>query len=191
MRNKIAVAAIIDHFYPSGDPAREILLKHSTLVRSKALEILDASGISGLDREVVSNGAMLHDLGIRSCHAPDIGCFGSAPYLTHGIAGAEMLRQYGQQHGIDLEVYCRICERHTGTGLTAIEIRERDLPLPCRDLLPETMEEKLICLADKFFSKSGDFAEKPLQKIRTSTARFGSENAARLDALLALFKLSC
>ena len=23
MRNKIAVAAIIDHFYPSGDPARE------------------------------------------------------------------------------------------------------------------------------------------------------------------------
>ena len=182
--------AIIDYFYPVGTPAREVLLKHSTQVRSKALEILDASGISGLDREVVSNGAMLHDLGISNCHAPDIGCFGSAPYLTHGIAGAAMLRQYGKTHGIDLEIYCRICERHTGTGLTAAEIRERELSLPCRDLLPETMEEKLICLADKFFSKSGDFAEKPLQKIRTSTARFGSENAARLEALLALFKLN-
>ena len=31
---------IIDHFYPAGDPAREILLKHSTLVRDKVLQIL-------------------------------------------------------------------------------------------------------------------------------------------------------
>ena len=97
-----------------------------------------------------------------------------------------MLRQFGN----DMEIYARICERHTGSGLTASEIISGNMPLPQVDLLPETLEEKLICLADKFFSKSGDFAEKPLQKIRTSTARFGSENAARLEALLALFKLN-
>ena len=181
---------IIDHFYPAGDPAREILLLHSTQVRDKALAILDASGLAGIDRTVVSNGAMLHDLGIRACHAPDIGCSGTEHYLTHGIAGAEMLREYGKICGENLEVYARICERHTGTGLSAAEIISRALPLPPRDLMPETMEEKLICLADKFFSKSGNFAEKPLAKVRASIARFGAENADRFETLLTLFKFN-
>ena len=181
---------IIDHFYPAGDPAREILLRHSTQVRDKALAILDASGLAGIDRTVVSNGAMLHDLGIRTCHAPDIGCSGTAHYLTHGIAGAEMLREYGKICGENLEVYARICERHTGTGLSAAEIISRALPLPPRDLMPETMEEKLICLADKFFSKSGNFSEKPLAKVRASIARFGAENADRFETLLTLFKFN-
>ena len=45
-------------------------------------------------------------------------------------------------------------KRHTGAGLTKKEIIEQELPLPQQDFLPETTEEKLICYADKFFSKT-------------------------------------
>ena len=175
---------IIDFFYAPDDPAREILLQHSFAVQQKALRLLEISTLNcRIDRETVSIGALLHDIGIRFCNAPDIGCFGENPYIAHGIIGAEMLRSYGKNNHLDLEKFARICERHTGSGLTAAEIRERSMPLPEKDLMPETVEEKLITLADKFFSKSGSNAEKPLDKVRSSIAKFGSAPLARLDNL--------
>lgn len=82
----------------------------------------------------------------------------------------------------------RVCERHTGSGLTAKEIAETGLPLPHVDLLPESLEEKLICYADKFFSKSGNpKAEKSLEKVRSSMAKFGPESLARFEKLHSLF----
>ena len=183
---------IIEHFYPEDTPLRRLLLKHSTQVRDKALEILamPANASLELDRETVENGAMLHDLGVGRCHAPSILCEGTEHYLRHGLVGAQMLREYGKQQHIDLEKYARICERHTGAGLTANEIIAQDLPLPHQDFLPETLEEKLICLADKFFSKSGDMREKPIGQVWTSLDRFGQDTAARLHELFALFHLS-
>ena len=58
------------------------------------------------------------------------------------------------------------------------------------DLLPESLEEKLICLADKFFSKSKDMAEKPLPKVRRSMEKFGIEPLKRFDELCALFSVT-
>ena len=175
---------MIDRFYPDGDPAKAILCKHSTQVMEKALAILDASPWAALlDRELIRAGALLHDIGIRKCHAPDIGCNGKLPYIAHGIAGAAMLRKLDPE----LEKIARICERHTGTGLSAAEIKKRGIPLPERDLMPETPEEKLVCLADKFFSKSAEMKEKSLPDIRRSMAKFGSENVARFDDLCKMF----
>jgi uncharacterized protein len=94
-----------------------------------------------------------------------------------------MLRQYGKTYGIDLEPFARICERHTGSGLTADEIRSGSLPLPVRDYLPETPEEKIICLADKFYSKSGDMKEKSFEKVLRSQEKFGKGPAERFFAL--------
>ena len=174
---------LIEHFYPDDSPLRRLLIRHSTQVRTKALEILDSPLCAGLklDRELVSAGAMLHDIGIGRCDARGILCEGTAPYIAHGIIGAKMLREYGKAQGIDLERYARICERHTGSGIAAQEIRAQALPLPERDYLPESDEEKLICLADKFFSKSGDMREKPLARARASVAKFEADSAARFD----------
>ena len=89
------------------------------------------------------------------------------------------------------EAFARVCGRHTGSGLTAKEIAETDLPLPHIDFLPETLEEKLICYADKFFSKSGDpREEKSLDRVRKSMAKFGADSLARFDALHAIFNSS-
>ena len=57
---------IINFFYSPEDPAREILLLHSTQVRNKALFL--SRGIPGIDLETVSTGAMLHDIGIDILH---------------------------------------------------------------------------------------------------------------------------
>jgi uncharacterized protein len=109
--------------------------------------------------------------------------------MLHGLLGAEMLREYGKKHSLDLEVYALICERHTGSGLTAAEIEEQALPLPPVDLLPETKEEKLICLADKFFSKSGSMKEKNMEKVYKSMAKHGMDSLQRFIELCRLFHL--
>ena len=175
---------ILYHFYPEDTPLRRLLLKHSEQVRDKALEILACSGLQ-LDAQLVADGAMLHDIGICRCHAPSILCVGTENYIAHGVIGAAMLRSYDAA----LEPYARICERHTGSGLSKQEILAQKLPLPPQDFFPETLPEKLICLADKFFSKSGDMTEKPFDKVRQSMAKFGDDTIQRFDDLCRLFGL--
>lgn len=182
------VFEIIDFFYNDSPELKTILLKHSEQVGRKALQILEKSSCK-LDKNEVMNGALLHDIGIFKCHAPSILCNGEVDYIAHGIIGAELLRQYGRENNIDLEIYARIAERHTGSGLTGEDIKKQNMPLPPQDFLPETQLEKLICLADKFFSKSGNMQEKSLDSIRRSMAKFGENSLIRFDKLCELFKL--
>ncbi len=179
---------VIEHFYPEDNQLRRCLISHSENVRRKALEIAEKCSIP-LDLELVSGAAMLHDIGIFKCHAPDIFCTGSSPYITHGIIGGQLLREYAIEHGVDMEKYARICERHTGSGLSVEDIRIQRLPLPEKDFLPETAEEKLICLADKFFSKSGSGEEKSLQDVRRSFSRFSPAARERFEQLCRLFSI--
>lgn len=190
--NTIDPRPIIQHFYPEETPLRQLLLAHSKQVRDKAFELAGspAGRTMNFDLALVEAGAMLHDIGILRCRAPKIHCSGVEPYLAHGVIGARMLREYARFHdGINLEKVARICERHTGSGITAGEVREQKLPIPERDYLPETPEEILICLADKFYSKSGDMREKSLSCIRRSIEKFGSAPLARFDAMCRLFGL--
>lgn len=179
------------HFYPDDTPLRRLLLKHSLQVKDKALFILRACKHNyGIDKDIAEAAALLHDIGVGRCHAPSILCNGSEPYLTHGVIGAALLRGYGVSCGRDMEIFARVCERHTGSGITAHEIREQHLPLPEIDLLPETATEKLICLADKFFSKSGDMEEKPLPRVRASLVKFGQDSLTRFDSMCEMFELA-
>ena len=164
---------IINKYYGEDSELRRILVVHSQSVAQKALQIVSLHPELDIDRQFVEEAAMLHDIGIINTDAPGIQCFGTEPYICHGILGAEMLRSEG------LPRHARVCERHTGAGLSLADIESRGLPLPHRDFLPETLEEKLICYADKFFSKSHLDREKPLEKVERSIARFGDEGLAR------------
>ena len=126
---------------------------------------------------------MLHDIGMRYTDAPGIYCYGTEPYIMHGILGRKML------DGLGLYRHGRVCERHTGTGITSAEIISQRLPIsPPRDLLPESVEEKLVCYADKFFSKSRpQDAAKPVDRVRMSLAKFGEDTVQRFDEMLQLF----
>jgi uncharacterized protein len=68
-----------------------------------------------------------------------------------------------------------VAERHTGTGLTLKQILERDLPVPHRDMIPVSIEEKIVCFADKFYSKTNPEDEKTIEQAERSLAKFGEE----------------
>ena len=165
--------AIINQYYPEENKLKHILLAHSRSVANKALAIVDQHPELHINRQFVEEAAMLHDIGIFKCNAPGIQCFGNAPYIQHGRIGAELLRNEGYPQ------HARVCERHTGAGLTKKAIIEQELPLPQQDFLPETTEEKLICYADKFFSKTHLDIEKTFEQAVKSLAKFGCEGVER------------
>ena len=173
---------IIDKYYPVGTKCRGIFIQHSRQVADKALEIARRCNLN-IPLETVETAAMLHDIGIFLTNATNIDCHGTEHYICHGILGAELLRKEGFDEAI-----ARVAERHTGAGLTIDDIDRQQLPLPRKDYLPETMLEKLICYADKFFSKSGAMQEKPLDKVRASMARHSTASLTRFDELHELFK---
>ena len=112
---------------------------------------------------------MLHDIGIFLTDAVPIHCFGKYHYLCHGYLGADLLRKE------NLPRHALVAERHTGTGLTLKQIMERNLPVPHREMVPLSMEEKIVCFADKFFSKTRPEEEKTVEQAEHSLARFGEE----------------
>lgn len=172
---------IIKKYYPVGSDIYNVLVEHSRLVADKALELAARHPELKLDLTFIEEAAMLHDIGIFLCDAPDIACHGVEPYIRHGVLGAELLRKEG------LPLHALVCERHTGSGITKQQIAAQHLPLPEQDMLPLSNEEKLICLADKFYSKSHPGKEKPVEKIRKSMARFGDDALKRFDEMCDLF----
>lgn len=175
------VDAIISKFYRENDKVKTILVAHSKLVTDLALELAERHPELNIDTVFVSEAAMLHDIGIYLCSAPSIGCYGSEPYIKHGVLGAELLRREG------FEKHARVCARHTGTGLSKDSILAQKLPLPAQDFLPETIEEKLICFADKFFSKSRPTERKNVDDARKSISKFGIESLQRFNEWCDLF----
>lgn len=172
---------ILLHYYDEASEAWRILLSHSRSVSAKALQLAGDHPEMNLDTSFIAEAAMLHDIGIFLCYAPEIDCHGSHDYICHGYLGAELLRQEGYPR------HALVCERHTGTGLTLDEIVGRNLPLPRRDLCPVSLEEQLICFADKFFSKTNLEKEKPVDKIRKSLSKYGEASVSRFDGFCKLF----
>lgn len=172
---------IISQYYPVGSDIYRILVTHSRSVADKAVAIARLHPEMNLDLSFIEEAAMLHDIGIYLCHAPEIACHGDAPYICHGYLGAELMRKEGFPR------HARVCERHTGTGLSLQMITERQLPLPHQDFMPETMEEQLICFADKFYSKTKLEKEKSVDKVRQSLIKYGNETVVRFDNWCKLF----
>lgn len=182
--NDMDYSKIINHFYPEDNELRRLLLVHSRAVADKALHICDRHPEMNLNRDFVEAAAMLHDIGIMKCDAPGIFCHGTEPYIRHGIMGAEMLRLLEPSGA--LEPFARVCQRHTGAGITRREVLEQGLPMPLPDdnsepYMPETIEEQIVCYADKFFSKTKLDREKTMEEVVRSLAKFGTGGVARFQ----------
>lgn len=173
---------IIKHYYPADDELRRLLLHHSKQVANRALAIAERHPELKLDRNFLYDAAMLHDIGIFLTDAPGIHCHGTHPYLLHGYLGAQLMRQEG------LPDIARVCERHTGTGLTRANIEERGLPLPPGDYVPETMAEQVVCYADKFYSKSHPLRERSVEQTAQSLEKFGRAGVEKFWRWAELFE---
>ena len=150
--------SVIDKYYPDG-VLRDLLMKHSRQVADRCLAIANQHPELGLDCTFLEEAAMLHDIGIRWCSASGIYCHGTEPYLRHGAIGGELLRREGWER------HARVAERHTGTGLPGLE--------------PETLEEQVVCYADKFYSKSHPDRVLTVAETARSLERFGHEGVEK------------
>lgn len=156
------------YFEPAALP---LMLTHSRLVARKAMWAAgNCPEAAGLDLNFINEAAMLHDIGVAMTNAPGLGCHGRAPYILHGILGREILEKEG------LPRHALVCERHIGVGLTVEDIIRQDLPLPHRDMVPLTTEEKIVAFADLFYSKNPATleVEKTVPRVREDLARFGA-----------------
>ena len=179
---------LIDKYYADSPELRHVLLTHSRQVADRALRIVDAhpewlsdsKGSPMVDRQFIEEAAMLHDIGIIFCDAPKIHCHGPHKYIEHGYLGAELLRKEG------LERHALVAERHTGTGITIEQVEREELPIPERDYCPRSLEEKIICYADKFYSKSHLGEEVALSKVKANIWRYGHDAVVRWQELVQL-----
>ena len=146
--------SIIDKYYPADDALRRVLLQHSRQVADRCLQIVSRHPELPVDVQFLEEAAMLHDIGILRCHAPSIHCHGTEPYIKHGPIGADILRTEGYPR------HARVAERHTGTGLPGLE--------------PETLEEQIVCYADKFYSKSRPDRVLTVAEAAQSLEKFGA-----------------
>ena len=172
---------IIDKYYSEGTELYRILTEHGRDVATLALEIAERHPELKIDTRFVYEAALLHDIGIYMTDAEGIACYGEEPYIRHGYLGAELLRREG------LLRHALVAERHTGSGLTSEDIQARGIDLPEGEYMPQSIEEKLICYADKFYSKTKLGQRKMLEKVRSSMQRHGAESLVRFEALHELF----
>ncbi|MGB8309790.1 MAG: HD domain-containing protein [Methanoregula sp.] len=113
---------------------RPKVIAHCKAVCTCAEEYAKRSDLA--DRNLVTIGAMLHDIGRGNTHS-----------IGHAQRGADLLREKGFREEI-----ARIVECHTGAGLTADECTLLGL-LP-RDCMPQTIEEKIVTHSDNLIAGS-------------------------------------
>ncbi|HUD11821.1 MAG TPA: HDIG domain-containing protein [Candidatus Saccharimonadia bacterium] len=165
--------------------AFEVVRDHSNIVADIAAALI-ATRTLDVDARLVHAAVLLHDIGYYQLY-DETGFVPSGAAIKHGVLGSEVLRKEGLP-----EAVCRIAERHTGVGLRREHILAWKLPLPARDLVPETPEEWLVLYADKFHTKSilaiepGDITgwfNTPDFYI-AHTRRYGEDNVVRFTELM-------
>jgi len=174
---------IIQKYYKVDTELYNLLVAHSRAVTNKSLAIAKKVPQFNPDLKFIEEAAMLHDIGIFLTDEPEIDCFGDKPYICHGYLGGEILKKEGfPRHAL-------VCERHTGMGISIQNIEKNNLPLPKRNMLPVSIEEIIICLADKFFSKDKKLLmkEKSIDEIREHYLKFGEEKIVTFNKWLKEF----
>jgi len=174
---------IVREYYDPAGKAFRVLIDHGRRVADRALEVARRLGRSDLDLDFIHEAAVLHDIAIFMTDTPELGCSGRHPYVCHGYLGRELLEARG------LPRHALVCERHVGVGISLGDIRRQRLPLPQRDMLPISLEEQIICYADKFFSKNGQAGNgrHSTEDIMAGLARYGPEKVDRFRRWMARF----
>jgi uncharacterized protein len=109
------------------------VVAHSIVVSQLALSFAERAMVT-LDRELVQQGGLFHDIGRSRTHG-----------IEHALAGVEIAKKLGFSDRL-----VRIIERHIGAGISEEEAVK--LGLPKKDYIPLTPEEKIVSYADNLIS---------------------------------------
>jgi len=135
------------------------VIKHCEAVAACAVEIARKLREKGLniDVDLVEIGALLHDVGRSRTHS-----------VNHAVVGAEIAKKAGMP-----EKVVNIIKRHVGGGITQEEAE--NLGWPKDVYTPQTLEEKIVCYADKL---TGDAKQIPIEWTMTQLSKEHKNGAA-------------
>jgi len=114
------------------------VIRHGEAVSELASEIAEAARTRGypVNVELVEIGGLLHDIGRGKTHS-----------VHHAVVGAEIAETLGLPKSV-----VSIIRKHVGGGITARDAKKLGWP---RDVyVPQTLEEKIVCYADKLIEGS-------------------------------------
>jgi uncharacterized protein len=141
------------------------VINHCLAVTKFALEIayrLQVRGIQ-INLELVEAGAMLHDIGRSKTHK-----------VEHGVVGAQIAQTIGLPESV-----IKIIKRHVGAGITDKEAAW--LGWPKDNYMPQTVEEKVVCYADKRIDREEVVPiETEIQKLQKGGYGEAAERVRRL-----------
>lgn len=149
----------IEYLEEAGCKRRVII--HCCTVNAVAQEIV--SRIPGANVELVTAGALLHDIGRSVDHS-----------IMHAYIGSQIAEAYGLPKEL-----VDIIRKHTGAGLDAEDVEE--MGLPPADYMPRTIEEKIVAHADNMVSDNRVVEHTySVNKLRSKGAFRGAD---RIEAL--------
>jgi tRNA (cytidine56-2'-O)-methyltransferase len=138
------------------------VIKHCMAVEQIAVKI---AILAMADKELVSKGALLHDIGRGKTHG-----------IEHAAIGADIARDLGLPDEIS-----NIIERHIGAGLSKEDANK--FHLPDRNYIPETLEEKIVAHADNLIE---EHKKRPISRVLQHFRKLGYHDVA--DKISALHK---
>jgi uncharacterized protein len=160
---------------PSREQAKELLrknkcppqvIKHCIAVADIAVETARELAGRGLkvDIELVEIGALLHDLGRSKNHT-----------VNHALIGAQIAQSMSLP-----EQVINIIKRHVGAGITTEEAEFLGWP---KDIyMPQTLEEKIVCYADKLIEHGKRIPiEIEIEKLQKENKRQAAERVRKLN----------
>lgn len=132
-------------FFLKKSGCSEEVIRHCRAVRDVAIRIAKKAHA---DLDLVEAGALLHDIGRSKTHD-----------ISHAVEGVKIAKELGLP-----DILINIIKRHIGAGLESEEAKQ--LGLPAKDYIPETLEEKIVCHADSLVDNNKkQKIEKTIEKV--------------------------
>lgn len=158
------------HFTLGSDSALLFHCSHVTNVAYQIINQLPSDLV--LNKELILIGAMLHDIGRNRTQG-----------IRHGYESSNIIREVFPPSEFT-EQLATLTSRHIGGGIPKDEAK--DLGLPDIDFLPITLEEKIVCYADKMVDYKYDKSKGVYQIIKWFTFNSVENESEKLASHLGM-----
>ncbi|MDB5185112.1 MAG: metal dependent phosphohydrolase [Candidatus Saccharibacteria bacterium] len=171
--NADAIEAL-HHRYARNEAVFDLVYTHCGIVTEIALWCADRIA-APVDRELLIAGCMLHDIGTYALFDDSGHIENQHTYRQHAVFGAALVAE----EGYDPRIVAMI-RNHVQMGLSKQEIIDNQLALPHNDFQPQTLEERLVCYADRFHTKLPVFSS--YETLLATMRERLSEQAVKFEA---------